>query len=200
MKIHWLVAWSIGFTIIIGLLALGVLSLVSSQPRGEPISLSPPPTPLPLVVHVSGAVTLPGVYTLPIGSRVKDAIEAAGGLLPEADSRNLNLAALLQDGELIWIPATPQANPTTVAPNKTPNDNNDQTSIPAPTGLININTATQEELDTLPGIGPVKAQNIIDYRNSNGPFNTLEAIQDVGGIGPVTYENLKELITVQASP
>lgn len=200
MKIHWLVAWSIGFTIIIGLLALGVLSLVSSQPRGEPISLSPPPTPLPLVVHVSGAVTLPGVYTLPIGSRVKDAIEAAGGLLPEADSRNLNLAALLQDGELIWIPATPQANPTAVAPNKTPNDNNDQTSIPAPTGLININTATQEELDTLPGIGPVKAQNIIDYRNSNGPFNTIEAIQDVNGIGPVTYENLKELITVQASP
>lgn len=200
MKIHWLVAWSIGFTIIIGLLALGVLSLVSSQPRGEPISLSPPPTPLPLVVHVSGAVTLPGVYTLPIGSRVKDAIEAAGGLLPEADSRNLNLAALLQDGELIWIPATPQANPTAVAPNKTPNDNNDQTSIPAPTGLININTATQEELDTLPGIGPVKAQNIIDYRNSNGPFYTIEAIQDVNGIGPVTYENLKELITVQASP
>ncbi len=200
MKIHWLVAWSIGFTIIIGLLALGVLSLVSSQPRGEPISLSPPPTPLPLVVHVSGAVTLPGVYTLPIGSRVKDAIEAAGGLLPEADSRNLNLAALLQDGELIWIPATPQANPTAVAPNKTPNDNNDQTSIPAPTGLVNINTATLEELDTLPGIGPVKAQNIIDYRNSNGPFNTIEAIQDVNGIGPVTYENLKELITVQASP
>jgi competence protein ComEA len=199
MKTHWLVAWSIGFTIIIGLLALGVLSLVSSQPRGQPISLSPPPTPFPLIVHVSGAVTIPGVYTLPIGSRVKDAIQAAGGLLPYADSFNLNMAAPLQDGELIWVPSIQQANPTAVTPEKTPNDNKAQPSTPVPTGLININTATLEELDTLPGIGPVKAQSIIDYRNSNGPFNSIKAIQDVNGIGPVTYEGLKELITVQAS-
>ena len=202
MKTRWLVAWSVGFGVIIGLLAMGVLSSISTQPRGQPISLSPPPTPLPLLVHVSGAVTEPGVYYLPPGSRVRDAIEAAGGLLTEADSHNLNLAALLQDGDLIWIPTRPPANPnsTAVAPKETPNDPNDQAPTMALPGLININTATLVELDTLPGIGPVKAQNIIDYRNSNGPFASIEAIQEVNGIGPVTYEGLKDLISVQALP
>jgi competence protein ComEA len=173
---------------------------VSSQPRGEPITLSPPPTPLPVVVHVSGAVADPGVYTQPPGSRVKDAIEAAGGLSPDANIQGLNLAALLQDGDLIWIPALPKANPTTSNPDKTPGEGQAPISTPASTGLININTATLEELDTLPGIGPVKAQSIIDHRNKHGPFNSIEAIQDVVGIGPVTYEGLKELITVQAFP
>lgn len=162
--------------------------------------LSPPPTPLPLVVHVSGAVTQPGVYSMPIGSRVKDAIEAAGGLLPDANIQSLNLAAPLQDGELIWIPTIIKTNPTTSEPDKTPGDDRSLIVTPTPTGLININTATLEELDTLPGIGPFKAQGIIDYRNDHGPFNSIEAIQDVDGIGPVTYEGLKELITVQAFP
>jgi competence protein ComEA len=162
--------------------------------------LSPPPTPLPLVVHVSGAVAKPGVYTLPTGSRVKDAIESAGGMLPDANSQSLNLAAPLQDGELIWIPTIIKANPTAFEQEETPGEGQAPISTPASTGLININTATLEELDALPGIGPVKAQSIIDYRNNHGPFNSVEAIQDVVGIGPVTYEGLKELITVQAFP
>ncbi len=173
---------------------------MSSQPRGEPITLSPPPTPLPVVVHVSGAVADPGVYALPTGSRVKDAIESAGGLSPDASIQGLNLAAQLQDGDLIWIPAIPKANPETSNPDKIPSEDQAPISTPASTGLININTATLEELDTLPGIGPVKAQSIIDHRNEHGPFNSIEAIQDVVGIGPVTYEGLKELITVQAIP
>lgn len=173
---------------------------MSSQPRGEPILLSPPPTPLPLVVHVSGAVTQPGVYIMPIGSRVKDAIDSAGGLLPDADIQSLNLAAPLQDGELVWIPSIIKANPTAYEPDKTPSDDRSLIVTPTPTGLININTATLEQLDTLPGIGPVKAQSIIDYRNEHGPFNSVEAIQDVVGIGPVTYEGIKGLITVQAFP
>lgn len=202
MKTWWIVAWSVGIGVIIGILALGVLWLVSSQPRGEPISLSPPPTPLPLVVHVSGSVTNPGVYTLSIDSRIKDAIEAAGGLLPEADVQRLNLAAPLQDGDLIWIPAIPQplANPPANIATETPKDSRLLTPSAASDGLININMATLEKLDTLPGIGPVKAQNIIDHRDTNGPFMTIEAIQEVNGIGPVTYERLKDLITVAASP
>lgn len=202
MKTWWVVAWSVGIGVLIGILALGVLWLVGSQPRGEPISLSPPPTPLPLVVHVSGSVTHPGVYTLSTGSRVKDAIEAAGGLLPEADDQRLNLAAQLQDGDLIWIPAIPQAfaNPPAKIATETPKDSSLLKPSAASDGLININTATLEELDTLPGIGRVKAQNIIDHRDTNGPFMTIEAIQEVNGIGPVTYEHLKDLITVAASP
>lgn len=162
--------------------------------------LSPPPTPLPLVVHVSGAVTEPGVYSMPPGCRVKDAIDSAGGLLPDADIQGLNLAAPLQDGELLWIPTTIKANPTAVKPDKPTGGNQPPVATPASGGLININTATLEQLDTLPGIGPVKAQSIIDYRNEHGFFNSVEAIQDVAGIGPVTYEGIKGLITVQATP
>lgn len=177
-----------------------MLNLVSSQPRGEPVTLSPPPTPLPLVVHVSGAVAEPGVYTLPPGSRVKDAIESAGGASQDASIQGLNLAAPLQDGDLIWIPAIPKANPTSSETDKTPGKDQAPISTPASSGLININTATLEELDTLPGIGPVKAQSIIDHRNDHGPFKSIEAIQDVAGIGPATFDGLRDLITVQTFP
>jgi competence protein ComEA len=140
------------------------------------------------------------VYSLPPGSRVKDAIESAGGPSQDASIQGLNLAAPLQDGDLIWIPAIPKANPTSSETDKTPGEFQAPIPTPVSTGLVNINTATLEELDTLPGIGPVKAQSIIDHRNRHGPFNSIEAIQDVVGIGPATYEGLKDLITVQATP
>jgi hypothetical protein len=104
--------WAIALTAVVSLLAVGVLFLVSRQPRGEGIRLVPPPSPQPLVVHVSGAVLNPGLYQLPPGSRVQDAIQAAGGLLPEADAVALNLAALIKDGQRVPVPTILQAQAT----------------------------------------------------------------------------------------
>jgi competence protein ComEA len=183
--------WKFAIGAVFTLLSVAVIWLVSSQPRGQAITLLPAPTPAPLVVHVAGAVVHPGVYQLPAGSRVQDAIQAAGGLLPEADTQALNLAALLQDGEQISIPFVQPTLPALEAPPRA-------APLPTPQAgkLININTATQAELESLPGIGPSLAQQIIAYRKANGPFATIEDIIDVPGIGPKTFEKIKGLITV----
>ena len=194
--------WSIAFGVVCGLMGAGIIFLVSRPPRGQAVPLLPPPSPAPVVVYVSGAVQQPGVYPLDPGSRVQDAIQTAGGLLPEADTQLLNLAAPLEDGSHIQVPARPP----TATPKLTPGlqaTSKSGASTPLPVeilptvpGLININTATLEELDTLPGIGPSIAQRIIDYRTTNGLFATIEDIQNVKGIGPVTFEKIKDLITV----
>ncbi len=189
MKTWWLLAVGI----IGGLLGSGVIYLTSSQPRGEGITLLPPPTSAPIVVHIVGAVLEPGVYSLPIKSRQQDAIEAAGGFLPDANPQALNLAAPLQDGDRIVVPTIPSDTPT-------PATNPSKSTIvelPSSNTLININTASQADLENLPGIGPVKAQTIIAYRESNGFFGLIKDIQNVPGIGPKTFENLKSLITVE---
>jgi competence protein ComEA len=189
MKTWWLLA--IG--IIGGLLGSGVIYLTSSQPRGEGITLLPPPTSAPIVVHIVGAVLEPGVYSLPIKSRQQDAIEAAGGFLSDANPQVLNLAAPLQDGDRIVVPTIPSDTPTLATnPSKST-----IVELPSSNTLININTASQADLENLPGIGPVKAQTIIAYRESNGSFGLIEDIQNVPGIGPKTFENLKSLITVE---
>ncbi len=100
------------FGLVCGLLAAGVILLVSMPPRGEPVRLQPPPTPGPLTVHVTGAVANPGVYTLPLEARVQDALDAAGGVTTGADTTSLNLAARLQDGERVYIPLTSQEQPS----------------------------------------------------------------------------------------
>jgi len=187
--------WWVAFGLVIGLLATGLILLVSGPPRGESIKLLPPPTPPPLVVHVVGAVTQPGVYSLPPGSHVQDGVEAAGGLLPEANPQAVNLAALAQDGERIFIPTRVPLAPTSL-PGGTPAATNATPPSPIPGGLININTATLEELDSLPGIGPVTAQKIIDYRQNNGLFTRIEDLMDVQDIGPATLAKIKDLITV----
>jgi competence protein ComEA len=181
-----------------GLLGAGLILLLVSRPRGQPVTLQSPPEPAPLVVHVSGAVNQPGVFTLPAGSRVKDALQAAGGLAPAAQPGALNLAALVQDGSKIavpFVPPTPDPLRLTTAPASTPAAG----VRPSPAGPkfpININTASQDELEALPGIGPVIAQKIILYRTANGPFTKIEDIQKVSGIGPKTFEEIKTLITV----
>jgi competence protein ComEA len=177
------------FGLLSSLLAAGIILLVSSPVRGEPIQLPPAPTPAPITVDISGAVSQPGVYQLPVGSRVQDAIDAAGGLLENAYAETINLAMPLNDGTKVLIPVIPE--PHTVAEGET----NTNPASPAST-LININTASSSQLQELPGIGQSKAQAIIDYRESYGPFTAVEQIMNVSGIGPATFERLKDLITI----
>ncbi|MDH5506043.1 MAG: ComEA family DNA-binding protein [Anaerolineae bacterium] len=177
--------------ILSGLLGAGLLNLAFGAPRGQAISLLPPPSPSPVRVHVSGAVKHPGVYALEAGSRVEDAIQAAGGMLGSANPQSLNLAAPLEDGAKIIV-----AYIATPAPPNSSVDSNAPTVRAAPSYPININTATLEDLDSLPGIGPVKAQAIIDYRQNHGPFTSIDQILKVPGIGAAIYELIKDLITV----
>lgn len=183
-KSLWL---AIAYGVICGLLGAGIILLVSLPPRGQAIQLLPPPSPAPLVVDVSGAVTQPGVYSLPAGSRVADAILAAGGVTDAASTGSLNMAALLEDGQQVRVPETI-----------------DTTGLGEPTVsragsgtiLVNINTASQSQLEELPEIGPVTAQRIIEYREQTSPFLKIEDIQNVEGIGPETFEQIEDLITV----
>ncbi len=190
MRFSWAAAWPVLFGVLIGLLAAGVLLLASAPPRGGAVLLLPPPTPAPLLVHVAGAVAKPGVVALARGSRAQDAVQAAGGLLPDADSAALNLAALLEDGQRLNVPykvGTPPADAVR---------GGGAIPLAGPGGLVNLNTATQEELESLPEIGPVTAEAILAYRAANGAFGSIEAIQDVDGIGPGIFEKIKDLITV----
>ena len=159
------------------------------------------PTPPPaeekdavVVVDVDGRVRRPGVVELPEGSRVVDAIDASGGLARGADTGPLNLAQPLVDGEQVIVPAhgdAASALPGTVVPGST---------TPAPagaapgTGQVSINSASEAELDTLPGIGPVLAAAIVEWRTQNGGFTSVEQLQEVSGIGPATYAELAPLV------
>ena len=139
-------------------------------------------TPLPWRVCVTGAVLHPGVVTVPAGSLLADALDAAGGATSAADLGRVNLAASLADNQHVVVPA--RAAPATAVPD-------------APSGaLVNINTATAEALEALPHIGPALAQRIIDYREAHGPFARKEDLQNVAGIGETRYNDLAPLITV----
>ena len=181
-----------------GFVLAGVLVFVSRAPKGVSIILQPAPTKAPLAVHIIGAVPRPGLYEFPEGARVQDAIDAAGGILTEANVDALNLAAPLEDGQQLEIPYQAGGEPT----NNTSTFELPSSATETPTtdtsnteDLININTASLEELDALPGIGPTTAQKIIDYREENGPFSTIEDIMNVSGIGPSTFEDIQNLIT-----
>lgn len=181
--------------ILLGLLLAGGIWVAARAPEGKSVQLRPAPTPEPLQVHVAGAVVRPGVYDLPKDSRVLDAVEAAGGFVAEADKNALNLAARVEDGERLDIPyvagyVQDEEEGFVVVSEGTP-------SPLAGDELIDINTASFEELDKLPGIGPTTAQKIIDYRDENGPFARIEDIVNVSGIGPATYEEIKDLIIVE---
>jgi competence protein ComEA len=172
------------FGLCIGLFSAALILIGNGRLEGKPIVLSPPDDPPGVRVSVRGAVAAPGVYPLAAGSIVQDALEAAGGILPAADISRLNLAAVLGDGQEIRVPTLgPTAVPGTPA-------------APDAGGRINLNTATRAELESLPGIGPVLAQRIIDYREANGPFQTLEDLLKVEGVGPSLLNKIRDLVEV----
>jgi competence protein ComEA len=151
----------------------------------QQVSSSPSPAGV-LIVDVAGAVHQPGVYEFAEGDRVIDAIERAGGQLPKADLSLLNLAAPLTDGTQILVPKS--GLPGAVVPGGT--------APGSSTGLININTASATELEALSGIGEVLAATIIEYRDTSGPFATVDDLMDVSGIGPATLEEIRDQVTV----
>jgi competence protein ComEA len=180
-----------------GFFLAGIVFLVSRLPGGKPIELQPAPTIAPIAVDVTGAVVRPGLYNFPKGSRVQDAIDAAGGTVLEADTSSLNLAARLEDGQQLAIPYKGGVAPTeSLFTSSSPNPTATSTGSESQGDLININTATVDELDSLPGVGPTTAQKIVAYRDLNGPFTKIEDIVNVPGIGPATFDDMKSLITV----
>ena len=156
---------------------------------GAPASASASPSVL--IVDVAGWVRKPGVYEFAEGDRVIDAIDAAGGPRPGADLASLNLAAPLADGTQILV-AKEGAAPVGA----------DGTPLPSGEGatgggtLINVNTASATDLEELPGVGEVISAAIVDYRTQNGPFTSVDQLEDVSGIGPSTLENIRDLVTV----
>lgn len=184
--------------LVAGIAALTVFFLRRPEPVPlAVITLAPPPTPTlaVLLVDVRGAVAKPGVYTLPVGSRVLDALASAGEPLPDGDTRRLNLARKLNDGEQIYVPTVGEATLTpAVAPARSERQ---PTPTKTPFGKINLNTAMVDELDRLPGIGPAIGQRIVDYRTQNGPFTGIEDLKKVRGIGDVIFAGVRDLVTVQ---
>ena len=159
--------------------------IVISTPLPDPTSL-PERTLAPIRVHVSGAVRQPDVYELPAGCIVKDAVEAAGGPTDSADLDGVNLAVELRDQQQVYVPRQGETVP--MVPSLEGGG--------AVSGPVNINTATATELEMLPGIGPKTAEAIVEYREANGPFETIEDIMGVSGIGEGIFEKIKDGITV----
>ncbi|MGU3649955.1 helix-hairpin-helix domain-containing protein [Mycolicibacterium sp. A43C] len=165
---------------------------------------SPPPAPPgPVVVSVVGLVNKPGLVTLEVGGRVADAVELAGGALDGADLVGLNMARRVADGEQIIVglaapPGSPSPMGSSVRSVAEPSGQPGQASTAATTGSVgdrvNLNTATAEELDALPGVGPVTAAAIIAWRDANGPFGSVDQLGEVDGIGPARLDKLRDLV------
>lgn len=199
------------YILLLVLTIIAVYTLIVRSPKPEPIEIveatSPPsaeavlptPTPLPLVVHVVGEVARPGVYTLSGDARVVDAVTAAGGLTALADPEMINLADRVSDGQQVRVPAIGATTQPTLTPYPLAVSQRAAPGLVVPVsgGLMNINTATASELESLPGIGPVLAERIVAYRTDHGPFGAIEDIMDVSGIGEGYFAQIRELITVE---
>lgn len=154
--------------------------------------------PVSVCVYVTGAVASPGICYLDEGARVADAVEACGGFLPEASASSINLARSVQDGEQIDVLTQEQvaAAQTNVYASDAPSQSSDPADAGQLSGKVNINTADSSALQTLSGIGESKAQKIIDHRQANGHFKSIEGLKDVSGIGDKTFESLKDSICI----
>jgi len=193
LKHSW---WGVALGAVSGLLGAGLLLLVSRNPAAKPLQLLPPPTPAPSKVYITGAVMHPRVYDVSPDARLEDALKLAGGPAPEADLSLINLAAQIEDGQKIWIATIPPLR----SPDAFLNDGEEDISPEGTYKRININSATQAQLETLPHIGPGLAREIIRYREEHGPFRNATDIQDVPGIGPAIFARIKDLITVGDQP
>jgi len=142
-----------------------------------------------IIVDVSGAVNAPSVVILPEGSRVYEAIEAAGGLCDDASINTLNRAAVLNDGDKLYVPSMDEQQ-------QLRNQTSISTGLSNASSLVNINTATSDELQTLSGIGPSTAEKIILFRSSNGAFRSIEELMDVNGIGEKTFGKIKDKLCI----
>lgn len=183
-------------SVVVAVVVFGGLGVWS---RGAPPAIAPParaedahPTPSPsgsIVVHVAGAVRKPGVFELPLGSRVADALARAGGALGRADLDGLNLAALLVDGQQVLVHVRGGSVGAAPAVSAAPIGS-------APGGLIDLNLADQAMLETISGIGPVTAAAILQHRGEIGSFTSIDQLLDVDGIGPATLESIRVYITL----
>ncbi len=162
-------------------------STLAPPDRGESVSADSTATG-DVVVHVAGEVAQPGVYRLPVGERVDDAVRAAGGPTVDADLDALNLAAMIADGARVYVPAIGEAPPTL-----TPGEMAVIAEVPI--GPIDINRADADMLDTLPGVGPATAAAIVAERERNGPFLVVDDLERVPGIGPAKLAGLRDLVT-----
>ena len=170
--------------------------LAATPATGGAVTPSPP-APDRVVVHVSGAVSSPGVQTLPGDARVDDAVQAAGGPRSSARTDQLNLARPLRDGEQIHVPSASEAAMSAAAGADGTGTAGAAGGAPGGgAGLINLNRATVAELEELPGIGPVLAERITAFREANGGFRSVEDLQQVSGIGEKTFAALEDLVTV----
>jgi competence protein ComEA len=190
---------------LISAIVFGGFTLLWRKPTPPPVAIYAPPspvvptaiptaTPSPLVVFISGAVQTPGVYQLPAGARVVDVLQQAGGFTAEANVNATNQAAPLHDGDQIYVPTlveSPSPPPTGLLPTPTSAPSK-STTIEVGESPINVNTASLEELERLPGIGATRAQQIIDNR----PYATVDDLDRVPGIGPATLEKLRPLVVV----
>lgn len=177
---------------------------------GAQVSSPSVPTPLTVKVHVAGAVVRPGVYELSSAARVVDAVKAAGGASARADLERINLAQTLVDTEQVFIPSRVSSSPkvttsprlkparTTVSPSPGAVATAPNASLPAGTTStrVNINSATSDQLDALPGVGPATAKAIISHRTRKGPFSKVEDLLNVPGIGPAKVAALRDFVTV----
>ena len=180
------------FLAVMILIVLGGWLLLESRPKPTVITIYPPfptatplptATPAPILVYVTGAVQQAGtIHLLPPGSRVMDAVAAAGGLTDLADPSLVNMAGILRDGDQVHVRALQP-------------DSGDE-ALPTPSGgqRVHVNTAALDELQTLPGVGPAIAQRIVEYRQENGPFKRLDDLGNVSGIGLATLEEWRELV------
>lgn len=198
---------ALGVGVMLTLVTLGLVNRVQPAPMVilPPATAVPTPTPSPLRVYINGEVQTPAVYSLPPGAIVADLLDLAGGFTSDAHQDYVNLALPLQDGMQIYVPHQAEFEQLLEA--------GQVDNVPAPLinasvvtqpaggaadtgGLININTADSALLETLPGIGPATAVNIITHREQQGAFATIEALMDVSGIGPAKFAQVEALITV----
>jgi competence protein ComEA len=185
----------IGLSIVAILLAIvGVYAVFRAldQRAAPPIVIEDASIAQTVTVDVRGAVNTPGVYELPPGARVQDAVAAAGGLSAGADLSTINLARRLRDGEVLIISVLPRTNGSPAAPTGVQNASNSEAGAHS---RVNINTATAAELEALPEIGEVTAEKIIAFREANGPFHSVDDLVQIPGISSRTVESLRDLVT-----